>query len=138
MGSVVMENSYMNFKSISSACTFYNQKFNISNMWKNRKDYLELLNRDYSKLNKPNKNDLLTIIYTLFYTYHSSYNTNYWYLNVIKNNLKLSKEIFNKIFITKARSKILNSQSIKVKKLIYGKKDIIADKISRKIYEVKI
>lgn len=138
MGSVIMENSYMNFKSISSAYTFYNRKFNISNIWGNRKDYLKLLNKDYSKLNKPNKNDLLTIIYTLFYTHYSSYNTNSWYLNIIKNNLKLSKENFNKLFNTKARSKILNSKLIKINKLIDQKYDIITDKMSTKIWEVKI
>jgi hypothetical protein len=138
MGSVILENSYMNFKSISSAYTFFNQKFNISNMWKNREDYLKLLNKDGSELIRPKKDDLLTIIYTLFYTHYSNYNTNSWYLNIIKKNLKLSKRNFNKLFIAKARSKISNSKLIKINKFIYSKKDIITDKMSKKIYEVKI
>jgi hypothetical protein len=107
-------------------------------MWKNKKEYLKLLNYDYAKLKEPNKNDLLKMVYTLFYIHNNNYNATAWYPNIIRNHLKLSKKSFNKLFIIKARSKTSNSKINKINKLYYEQNDTLINKISKRIYEVKI
>ena len=136
--SAIMETAYMNFKTISSEYIFFNKKFDISNMWKNKKEYLKLLNYDYTKLREPNKNDLLKMVYTLFYIHNNNYNATAWYPNIIRNHLRLSKKNFNKLFIIKARSKTSNSKLNKINKLYYEQNDTLINKISKEIYEVKI
>ena len=133
--SAIMEAAYMNFKTISSEYIFFNKEFNISNMWKDKSEYTKLLNCDYTKLKKPNKTDLLKMVYTLFYIHNSSYNSASWYHNIIKNYLKLSKSSFDKLFIVKARSKTTNS---KLNKLSFKWNNALINEMSEKIYEVKI
>ncbi len=136
--SVVMEASYMNFKSITSQNIFFDIKYTISNMWKNKEQYSKLLNTDYKKLRKPKKIDLLKIIYILFYIYNSNYNSSSWYHNIIIKYLKLTKNSFNYFFNIKARSKYSVSK-LKVIKKIINKSNVdgLIKKISKNIYEIK-
>lgn len=133
-GSVILETSYLSLKSICSASNFFNQKFNISNMWKNKNEYSKLLNYDYYKLKKPNKNDLIRLIYSLFFIYHSEYHVNF-FNNIIRKNLKLTKDNYDKEFHTKARKKISNKQKIKLEKIPQFKQELIINQICNTIVE---
>jgi hypothetical protein len=135
--SVLMETSYMNFKSISSESIYFNKSYQISNMWKNKRQYSKLLNTDYKKLKKPKEIDLLKIIYTLFFINNSSYNTNHWYLNIIKKYFKLSKNKFDYLFNYKARSQISNFRLSNINKLTNKDNNELIDKISQNIFNLK-
>jgi len=132
--SVLMETSYMNFRSISSDSIYFDKRYQISNMWKDKKTYSKLLNTDYSKLKKVKRLDLLKIIYTLFYINNSSYNTHFWYHNIIKKHFKLTKEKFYYLFNFKARSQISNSRLSSINKLIKKDNNDLIDKISNNIF----
>ena len=138
MGSVIMETSYMNFKSISSACTFFNKKFKISNIWKDREIYSKLLNYNDSKLKKPNKNDLLKLIHVLSHVYYSCYNANFHYPNIIRKKLKLTEDNYKKKFFITARSKMSNQRTIKLNQFIKSKEISIINEVSNVIWQVII
>ena len=134
-GTAILEGSYMNFKTICTCHNFFNKKFRISNMWKDKTDYLRLLNTNVSYLKKPNRNDLIKLSYALFYYYNSEYHENF-YDNIIRKSLKLNKDDYQKQFASVARKSVANSKLNKLKdstKLI--EKNII-NKISKTIFEV--
>lgn len=136
-GTSIMEAAYMNFKSICSASNFFDRKFKISNMWEGRTDYTNLLNLDNSKLKRPDKNDLLKLVYALFYFYNSEYHINF-FNNIIRRNLKLTKDDFKKKILSTGRTKISNSKIIKINKYTKLKENKIINEISNTIYQVKI
>ncbi|MDC0875804.1 hypothetical protein OAP78_02600 [Candidatus Pelagibacter sp.] len=127
-GTAILESAYMNFKSICTTQNTFDQKFKISNMWENKKEYLKLMNSQFSKLKKPVKNDLLELIYTLIFHYPSTYHKNF-YNRIIMRNLKLSKKQFEQGIFKKRSSEIANIDSLVEKKII--------NEISKSIYEVK-
>lgn len=135
-GSVILEVSYMNLRSISSSCTFYNSKFKISNMWKNKINYLKLLKKSHLKLKKPIINDLYKLIYSLFYVYPSCYHTSNYYENIIKKNLRLTQSAYDSIFLAKARSKNYKKEE-NFKKLSKKNNISIIDDLSKKIWQVR-
>jgi len=134
-GSVILEISYMNLKSICSSYNYFDRRFKISNMWENKENYLKLLKKNHIKLKKPNKDDLLKLIYSLFYIYHSCYHINY-YENLIKKHFKLTKNAYENIFLTKARSKNYNKFK-NFKKLLNKNTISLIEKMNKRIFEVK-
>lgn len=136
-GTSILEASYMNFKSVCSSYNFFDKNFRISNMWSNKENYLKLLNCDYNKLKMSDKNDLLKLIYTLFYFYHSEYHINF-YDNIIRKNLKLTKKNYEIKFNIPAGSKISNSKIITFNSAVKLKEDLITNQISKTIWQVKI
>ncbi len=135
-GTAMLEGAYMNFKTICTCHNFFDKKFKISNMWKDKTDYLKLLNTDVSQLKEPDRNDLIRLGYALFYYYNSEYHENF-YDNIIRKSLKLNKDNYQKQFSTIGRKPIANS---KLSKLKYSTKFIeknIINKISKTIFEVK-
>jgi len=127
-GTAILESAYMNFKSICTTHNTFDQKFKISNMWKNKKEYLKLMNLDASKLKAPSKDDLLELIYTLMFHYPSTYHKDF-YNRIIMRNLKLSKKQFEQGLFKKRSSEIANIDSLVEKKII--------TEISETIFEVK-
>ena len=89
-GTSMLEAAYMNFKSICSKKNLFDEKFNISNMWNDKNEYLKLLNTNYSKLKKPNNTHFLQLIYAMFFLSSTEYSVNF-YENIIRRNLKLTK-----------------------------------------------
>jgi hypothetical protein len=136
-GTSILEASYMNFKSICSSYNFFDKKFCISNMWDDKDNYLKLLNCDYIKLKLPNKNDLLRLIYALFYFYHSEYHINF-YNNIIRKNLNLTKKNYETRFSVPAGSKIPNSKIRTFNSAVKFKENLIVNQISKTIWQVKI
>jgi hypothetical protein len=124
-GSVILETAYLNFKSISSLNNFYDKKFEISNMWGNKEDYLKLLKKDYFELNKPNKDDLYKLIYSLFNVYYSCYNLNNFYANVLQRSLKTTENTFENLALDK------------IKYVNFSNYKSIIKRLSNKIWEVK-
>ena len=135
-GTVVLEASYLNFKSISSSCNFFDKKFRISNTWNNKKEYSELLKSKYANLIKPNRNHLLELIYSLFYLYHSEYHDNF-YLNIIKKNLGLTTKMFEEKFYIKSGISRLGAKLDRFNKYVKLKENIIINKIADTIWHVK-
>jgi hypothetical protein len=132
-GTVLLENSYMKFKSISSTSNFFNKKFKISNAWSNREQYSNLLNYDYTQLNAPNKEDLLELVYALFYIYPSIF-SNFYYENILKSSLNLKiNEIHNK-----GRSSLDKSSLTKFNQINKVTENNVINKICKKIWEVRI
>ena len=135
-GTAILESAYMNFKSICTSHNFFNEKFKISNMWKDKKNYLNLLNSSYLKLKRPSKIDLLKLAYCMFFYHTSTYHKDF-YDTIIRRNLKLSvKEYYKKFaspgrtLISKSRLKLLNDETkLSEKKII--------NEISKTIFEVK-
>ena len=135
-GTAILESAYMNFKSICTSHNFFNEKFKISNMWKDKKNYLKLLNLNHSKLNRPHKADLLKLAYCMFFYYSSTYHKDF-YETIIRKNFKLTTQEYEKRFITNARKLIPKSKLNQLKeasKLIERK---IIDEISKTIFVVK-
>ena len=135
-GTAILESAYMNFKSICTSHNFFNEKFKISNMWKDKDNYSKLLNLNHSKLARPNKADLLKLAYCMFFYYSSTYNKDHYEI-IIRRNFKLTSVEFQKKFPQKERAPIASSQLSKLKeasKLIERK---ITDEISKTIFDVK-
>lgn len=65
-GSVLIELAFLGFKTISSCATFFSVKFQISNFWKNKRQYSELLNQNWSDLKQPILKDIFHLTYKLF------------------------------------------------------------------------
>ena len=98
-GSVLLEGAFLGFKTISSHSTFFQTNFKISNFWKNKKEYLSLLNKSNNLLKSANKNDLLKLVYTMFYD-KSSYFSNFFWEKIISKELNLSHaEFYEKIVV---------------------------------------
>ena len=81
----MLEASYYGYKSICSYCTFFNKHFKVSNTWKSKDDYKNLLNVDFKKLNYSNKRDILYLIYMIFRDDRSYSGKNFWQNIVIKS-----------------------------------------------------
>jgi len=92
-----LEMIHNNFKIISSACNLIDPKYKISNTWKNKKEYQNLLNRDWDKLKFSHKNNYLNIIHNLFLDKNSFYGENF-YIN------QLRKQMVKKNYIKKNSS----------------------------------
>ena len=134
-GTAILEGAYMNFKTICTCHNFFDKKFRISNMWKDKTEYLRLLKTDVSHLKKPNRNDLIKLSYALFYYYNSEYHENF-YDNIIRKSLKLNKDNYQKQFSTIGRKPIGNSKLNKFKHSTKFIEKNIINKISRTIFEV--
>ena len=82
---------FLGFKVISSAeRTFCSDKFKISNIWSNQKEYHQLLNKKNSQLKDCNIADLYQLVNELFFDKNSYYGLNS-IDKVIKRNI--SKKI---------------------------------------------
>ena len=106
-------------------------------MWNDKDNYLKLLNCDYIKLKLPDKNDLLKLIYALFYFYHSEYHINF-YNNIIRKNLNLTKKNYETKFNIPAGSIIPNSKIRTFNSAVKLKENLIVNQISKTIWQVKI
>ena len=96
-GSVQLEMIYNNFKIISSVCNMIDPKFKISNTWKNKAEYQNLLNQDWDKLKFSHKNNYLNIFHNLFLNKNSYHGENF-YIN------QLRKQMIKKNYVKKDSS----------------------------------
>jgi len=96
-GSVQLEMIHNNFKIISSASNLIDPKYKVSNTWKNKAEYQNLLNQDWDKLKFSHKNNYLNIIHNLFLNKNSFYGENF-YIN------QLRKQMIKKKYIKKGSS----------------------------------
>ena len=105
-------------------------------MWKDKTEYLNLLNRNVSYLKKPNRADLIKLSYALFYYYNSEYHKDF-YDTIIRKKLKLTRDEWEKKFSTIGR---VLQPNFKVNQFNKSTKNIekdIINKISQTIFEVK-
>lgn len=136
-GSVVLESSFMNFKTICSDANFFHSKFKISNRWKNIQEYRKLLETDFKKLAYPKQHGLHQLVHALFFVYNSTYNINSYYETIICKNLDLTPKIFYDYTYVKARNKITKSKINKLNNLINKNLEKINYEILKKVWEVK-
>ena len=132
-GTVLFEGAQLGFKSICSEATMFSNNFKISNFWTDKKNYENLLNLRYEKLNYPNKIDLDFLIYTMF-TSDYSYSGKYFWQNIIAKEIGIKSMIDwnNKIEIF-SNTKNADKRRLYFKKMINGKEDKIISKISKNI-----
>jgi len=135
-GTSMLEAAYMDFKSICTNYNFFDKKFKISNMWKDKTEYLNLLNRNVSYLKKPNRADLIKLSYALFYYYNSEYHKDF-YDTIIRKKLKLTRDEWEKKFSTIGRVLQPNLRQNQLKKSTKNIEKDIINKISKTIFEVK-
>ena len=135
-GTVMLEGAYMGFKTICTSYNFFDKKFKISNMWKDKTEYLSLLNRNISHLKKSNRDDLIKLSYALFYYYNSEYHKDF-YVNIIAKKLKLTRDEYEKRFSTIGRKLVPNLKQNRLKKSTKNIEKDIINKISKTIFEVK-
>ena len=72
---------------ISSSANFFSEEFKVSNFWKNKIEYAELLNKNWNDLKKPILKDIFHLTYKLFIK-DDSFNGKYSYSKVIAKVLK--------------------------------------------------
>ena len=132
-GSVLLEGSFMNFKTICSECNFFETNFKIANQWKNISEYKKILSKEYKNLKNCNLTDLYLLIYHLFYVYDSPYNAKYYFETVIRKSINITPEKFKKLFYLKARSKLDNKRKKLFNDLFKNKFEKINKKISERI-----
>jgi hypothetical protein len=97
----------------------------VSNTWKNKKEYQNLLNQDWDKLKFSHKNNYLNIIHDLFLNKNSFYGENF-YIN------QLRKHMIKKDYIKKGSSyeeTLLTFNNLKNKEDIFKNIKIIIQKI---------
>ena len=135
-GSVLLEGSFTNFKSICSKSNFIDTNFKVSNTWKNVFEYNKLLSMNFEDLHYSNKNDLFKLIYTLFNIYASPYNSNF-YFKMISKSVSLNSKQFNRLFPMGGRSKLPKSRKKRLDSLFKNKFESIAEKLADKIWMVK-
>ena len=117
-GSAILEALFCGFKCISSKATFWKSNLKLSNSWKNKKEYISLLNLNWDKLKKPNKIDLLDVINQLFCNPLSLYGSNYWQ-QIISEELSMDRqEIYEKSKIIFDKMKINDKKIYKISKKI--------------------
>jgi len=114
-GTVLLEAAYHGFKSICSKASFFDENFNMANIWNNKKDYEKILNQEYSKLKLPNKNDAVYLVHKIFLDDRSYSGKKFWN-NIIVNEIGISMQEFQK------KIEILPNAKNKKKRLAYFKK----------------
>ena len=78
----------MNFKSIFSDYTFWSKNFKISNTWNSKKEYQNLLLKNWKDLKFSKKNDIYSLFDRYFYNHHSYFGKFYWQ-KIICKHLKM-------------------------------------------------
>jgi hypothetical protein len=84
---VLIELAFLDFKIISSSANFFSEEFKVSNFWKNKIEYAELLNKNWNDLKKPILKDIFHLTYKLFIQ-DDNFNGKYSYRKVIAKVLK--------------------------------------------------
>tara|TARA_B100000795_G_scaffold254434_1_gene225344 strand:+ start:1167 stop:2549 length:1383 start_codon:yes stop_codon:yes gene_type:complete len=126
-GSAILEGLFLNFKCIASQATFWSPTFKLTNDWKNKISYKNLLTKDWLKLKHCNQKDLYSICYQLFCNPLGLYGKHYWQ-QTLSDELNITrKQIYQR------SAYILDRANLE-------KKDIqkLALKISKTIELVKI
>jgi hypothetical protein len=130
-GSVLLEGAFAGFKTISSHATFFDTKFKISNFWENKEQYSSLLNKSHYALKFANNNDLLKLVYSLFYD-KSGYFSNFFWERIVCKELNITFEEFYKkvVFLSNKHQKNKNFLDNKLTSVLFLK---IIKKLSKKI-----
>ncbi len=120
-GSAILEGSYLNFKTISSEATFWENKFKITNSWKNKFYYSGLLKNNWENLSYRNYNDLLTVSYLLYCNDFGHYGKKFWH-QVISDvekitRKKLDKNIDKHINNVKNKNNLITALSQNIQKI---------------------
>ena len=95
-GSVGLEMAHNNFKIISSTCNFYEKKFKVCNAWSSKKEYIKLLEKEWSELKSANKEHLYSLTHDLLLSKKGYFGGNY-HENVLGRYIKKKfKNKYNK------------------------------------------
>ena len=97
-GSALIEGTYLNFKTICSTSTIWNEKLKISNQWSNIQEYKNLLKKNWGQLKYANNNDFLRLADELYFNPYLPFRKN-CYRRIIQKHLTKSytdDEIRNK------------------------------------------
>ena len=60
-GTSILEGTYLGFKFISYIKNFWSSNYNLTNKWSNKREYFDLLNKEFKYLKFANKNHIFLI-----------------------------------------------------------------------------
>ena len=81
-GTALLEGAARKFKCISSIATLWNKNIKITNSWKNKKDYENLLNKKWINLKYADKKSFNNLELQLFSNKYSLWGKKYWQQNL--------------------------------------------------------
>tara|TARA_B110000858_G_scaffold198036_1_gene262198 strand:- start:938 stop:2329 length:1392 start_codon:yes stop_codon:yes gene_type:complete len=90
-GTTILEGTNLNFKFISFEKNFWSKKFKLTNTWKDKIQYKNLLNKKFASLDYPNKRDLYSLCDQIFLNDKGFAGKNY-YVNILSSRFNLNKE----------------------------------------------
>ena len=112
-GSVILELSLHNIKTISSSKGPWAKKFKVSNQWSNINEYKNLLSKNWSNLNYSNREGINKLYHQLYFNKFSFHGKNSIH-KIIRGSLKKSNNLIKhnskKVFSTDVSSKNLSYQ----------------------------
>ncbi len=123
-GSVILENTYKNFKNISSSATFWENKLKITNQWSTKIEYEKILKKKWSELKFTNENDFLKVCHLLYCNEYGHYGKKFW-LTIISKMIRVP---YRKLDI---------DLTGEIKKLSDNQKELLIRKISQNIQILK-
>ena len=97
----ILEGEYLGFKSISSICSPWGGVFDVSNVWRNKEEYWNLLQSDVCNLATPNHNEIIKCYSSLFDIDSGFYSNNFY------------QEIISEIFNVDRKSTSRNQEVIR-------------------------
>jgi len=106
-GSVISETIIFNLKSIASTANFFSQKYKVSNLWSNKKEYKNLLMKNWTMLKQTKEKDLLNLFHNYYFHKYSWFGKRNWTRTIAKN-IKMSYSIFLKNYLNSSEKKNFN------------------------------
>ena len=92
-GTVLLESIFLGFKTISSSATFWKSGLQISNEWKNKSEYKDLLFKSWDKLNFANNEEFFKLTHKIFFDKYSIFGDRYWQ-KLIADEVNITLEVF--------------------------------------------
>ena len=92
-GTAILEATHMGYKSICSVYSLWDQKFNISNQWSTKNQYIKLLNLPYKNLKLySSKAKFLDLIYQLYFNEFGYYRKRNFHTIIEKHAKNLDRK----------------------------------------------
>ena len=119
-GTSILEGTYLGFKFISYIKNFWSSNYNLTNKWSNKREYFDLLNKEFKYLKFANKSHIFLIWKKIHLNQNNFSGKKYFmksisdYFNInlnllISGKLKIKKFVHNNKGQIKLVNKIINS-----------------------------
>ena len=110
-GTSILEGTYLGFKFISYIKNFWSSNYNLTNKWSNKREYFDLLNKEFKYLKFANKNHIFLIWKKIHINQNNFSGKNYFMKSIsdyfnINLNLLISRKLKIKKFVNNDKSQI--------------------------------